>query len=96
MPINTRSGAHYRGNLPHFRSAGATYHVRFSVSDPNLRLAVSDSFQFTENALLFWHKKKCIVYCYTIVRGKLIHSRRAFPNIPRTGDPLHSHPDCPA
>jgi REP element-mobilizing transposase RayT len=63
---STRESYHAQ-NLPHIRSAGRTYHVRFSIAIPSLALREDWAFALTEEAILFRHKWQSIVYGYIIM-----------------------------
>jgi putative transposase len=57
----------YRRKLPHYRSPGAIYHLRFSIHSPHIRLSKPCMFELVEASFLSWHKKSFILYAYVIM-----------------------------
>jgi REP element-mobilizing transposase RayT len=57
---------YYRKNLPHFRLAGAIYHVRVSTR-PGRRLTEDWMFGVVEESLLHRHKRLLSLHAYVIM-----------------------------
>jgi REP element-mobilizing transposase RayT len=67
MTIPTASGHRYFRKLPHFRIPGGIYHVRLSTH-PGFGMLVNDEdFQIIQDAIMFMHKRKCILIAFVIM-----------------------------
>ena len=81
MPVNRETSLSYRRLLPHLRSPGGIYHVRFSV-DPGLgRLSADWMFEITEYSILYHHKIKSLVFAYVIMPN---HAHLVLQPLPET------------
>ena len=67
MPTKNRFGAVYRRRLPHYRTPGSLYHVRFSVIDHDRRLTFDWMFEEVEKALFYFHRRRIILHAYVIM-----------------------------
>lgn len=67
MAFPTESGLKYHRRLPHFRTPGAIYHVRMRIDPCWGSLKVDQDFRTIEDAIFFWHKRKCILIAYVIM-----------------------------
>ena len=67
MPLVTRDGTRYQRNLPHYRTPGGTYHVRFSIADPAWKLTGAWMCQIIEEELLRLHKNGYLLFAYVIM-----------------------------
>jgi putative transposase len=65
--METKDGAFYRRRLPHYRSPGSIYHVRFSVDCPERILRAEWMFELVEQSLFFGHKRRYCLHAYTIM-----------------------------
>jgi REP element-mobilizing transposase RayT len=63
----TADGHTYYRKLPHFRDAGAIYHARMSIHPDFGLLKESRDFQIIQDAIMFWHKIKCMLIAYVIM-----------------------------
>jgi REP element-mobilizing transposase RayT len=72
----------YRRKLPHFRIAGAIYHVRFSIFSSGVRLNQSEMFELTETSILSGHRKSCLIYAYVVMAT---HCHIVIEPLPKSG-----------
>ena len=61
------SGHKYRRKLPHIRIPGGIYHVRLRIHSSFSYLKSDLDFKIIEDALMFVHKKSCILLAYVIM-----------------------------
>jgi REP element-mobilizing transposase RayT len=73
MPVETRNGATYRRKLPHFRTPGSIYHVRFSVFDRKRYFHCDGVFEEVERSLFYFHRSKLLLHAYVIMPNH-VHS----------------------
>lgn len=85
MPLVTRDGARYRRNLPHYRTPGGTYHVRFSIADPAWKLTNGWMYQIIEEEVLRLHKNGYLLFAYVIMST---HTHAVFQPLPESPNPL--------
>jgi putative transposase len=57
----------YRRNMPHYRSAGRTYHCRFSIHPSHYLLCEDWMLVIVESCILRPHKHDCIVCAYVLM-----------------------------
>ncbi len=67
MVLIKQSEKRYHGYLPHLRTAGRTYHVRFSIACPDRFLDEEWKLALVEEALLFRHKVECLDFGYVVM-----------------------------
>ncbi len=69
----------YWRRLPHFRAAGAIYHVRFSVHPAFRRLNRALEFQIVQDAIIFGHKRTYILFAYVVMPNHVHLVRQPLP-----------------
>ena len=67
MTQPTEFGHTYRRKLPHYRTPGAIYHARFSIHSSLGLLKMDRDFLIVQNAILFWHKRRCMLIAYVVM-----------------------------
>ncbi len=82
MRFESNSGAIYWARLPHYREAGAVYHVRFSVHPRFRSLNSPSEYACLQNAIVFAHKRTHIVIAYVVMPN---HVHVVMQPLPRVG-----------
>jgi len=80
MTQPTEFGHTYRRKLPHYRTPGAIYHARFSIHSSFGRLKMDRDFLIVQNAILFWHKRRCMLIAYVVMPN---HAHLLLQPLPR-------------
>ncbi len=83
MSKPSASGHYYRRKLPHFRSPGCIYHARLSLHPKSEYLHTAREFQIVQDAIIYLHKRNCIVLAWVIMPN---HVHIIFQPIPKTDE----------